>query len=76
MCKRLLVTFGGSHRQYNRTIRIFQNASVNLEPCGAASLGSKLQHGIMPDTAEARLLLKQCKGSIARKQWEWLSRSD
>jgi len=76
MAKRLLITFGGSHRQYNRQLRAFEDAGIELDQCGSASLGSKLQHGIVPDTPEARELVKQIGASVARRQWAWLSEDD
>lgn len=52
------------------------NAGVELKECGAASLGSKLRHGIVPDTPEARALVKEVGASVARKQWEFLKDED
>src|SRR5690349_1666230 len=69
---RLLITFGGSHRKYDRQRRAFEDAGIELDECGAASLGSKLRHGIVPDTAEARALVKEVGASVARKQWAHL----
>jgi hypothetical protein len=73
---RLLITFGGSHRKYAKQVRAFKDAGIELDECGAASLGSKLRHGIIPDTSEARTLVKEVGASIARKQWEFLKQSD
>jgi len=71
--KRILVTFGGSHRQNEKTIRAFRDAGIELSDRGAAGLGSKRRHGIMPDTPEARELLKKYKGTVARRQWSFLN---
>jgi hypothetical protein len=69
---KLLITFGGSHRKYAKQKRAFVEAGIELGECGAASIGSKLRHGIIPDTAEARALLKEVGGTVARRQWEFL----
>lgn len=69
---RILITFGGSHRKYNQQRRVFEDAGIELRECGAAALGSKLRHGIIPDTPEARALVKTVGASIARKQWSHL----
>ena len=73
---KLLVTIGGSHRKYNKQIAAFRNAGIEINPSGSASLGSKLQHAIIPDTDKARELLKVIGGSVARRQWDWLKDSD
>lgn len=66
---RILITFGGSHRKYDKQRRAFKDAGIELDECGAAALGSKLRHGIIPDTPEARALVKEVGASVARKQW-------
>ena len=73
---RLLITFGGSYRQYNRQRTAFADAGIKLDECGAASLGSKLRHGIVPDTPEARALIREVGASIARRQWAFLKDDD
>lgn len=73
---RLLITFGGSHRKYDKQRRAFEDAGIELDECGAASLGSKLRHGIVSDTTEARALIKEVGASVARKQWKFLREGD
>lgn len=73
---RILITFGGSHRQYRKQVQVFMDAGIELQQCGSASLGSKLQHGTIPDTPEARAVLKAIGASVARKQWPHLKDED
>lgn len=73
---KLLITFGGSHRKYAKQRRAFEEAGIELHECGAATLGSKLRHGIIPDTPEARALVKEVGASVARKQWAFLKDAD
>lgn len=68
----ILITFGGSHRKYAKQRRAFEDAGIKLDECGAASLGSKMRHGIIPDTPEARALTGEVGASIARRQWDFL----
>jgi hypothetical protein len=69
---RLLVRVGGSHKLMQRQYRAFEAAGIPIRGVGSASLGSKAQHAIIPDTIEARALLKRVKGSVVRAQWSWL----
>jgi hypothetical protein len=70
---RLLITIGGSHRLYARQVAAFKNAGIQIEEGSSAGIGSKKYHAIVPNTPEARALVKKIGASVARKQWSWLS---
>ena len=70
---RLLITIGGSHRLYARQVAAFKRAGIEIEEGSAAGLRSKKYHAIVPDTPEARALIKQVGATVARKQWSWLT---
>lgn len=74
--RRVLVRYGGSHRQIKRQHEAFQRAGIPIESCGAFTLGSKACHGIIPDAPEARTLLKRVGGSICKQQWSHLKDGD
>jgi hypothetical protein len=70
---RLLITIGGSHRLYDRQVAAFKDAGIEIEEGSSIGIGSKKYHAIVPDTPEARALVKTIGASVARKQWSWLS---
>lgn len=73
---RLLITIGGSHRLYTRQVTAFKNAGIEIEEGSSIGIRSKRYHAIVPDTPEARALVKKIGANVARKQWSWLTDPD
>ncbi len=70
--KRLLVRIGGSNRKLAYQLAVFILADIEIKDCGHTTGHHSNRHAIMPNTEEAKTLLKSVGGTIARKQWEHL----
>ena len=66
--KHLYVHIGGSNRKYERTIREFNHAGILIEVGGHFGKWGSHHSNWIPDTAEAREILKKCGGTVTRKQ--------
>src|ERR1035437_251118 len=70
------VRIGGSNRQYDRTVRAFTDAGIELRIGGYAGHGHHSnQVAFITDTKAARDLLRKMKGTVAREQKYYLKRS-
>jgi hypothetical protein len=67
----LRIKIGGSHRQLARQVQAFKIEGIPIETGGSFSLGSKFSSGRIPDTQEAKDLLKSVKGTIAKDQYNF-----
>ncbi len=70
--KRLLIRIGGSNRKLEKQIMAFGFADIEIKDCGHTTGHHSNRRAIMPNTEEARDLLKSIGGTIDRKQWEHL----
>ena len=67
--KTIWVHFGGSNRKYDKQMKAFHDAGIELYDAGSTGVGHWTNRdGIMPDTPEARALLKKVGGTIRRNQ--------
>lgn len=67
--KTIGVHFGGSNRKLARQKRAFMEAGIMLCDAGGTGVGHWTnRNGVMPDTEEARALLKKVGGTIRRNQ--------
>jgi curved DNA-binding protein CbpA len=71
--EKLLVRIGGSNRKLDRQLSAFKQAGIELKQSGHTTGHHSNRHALMPNTPEARALLKETGGTIDRKQWDWLS---
>ena len=72
--KRLLVRIGGSNRKLSYQLSAFDFADIEIKDCGHSTGHHSNRHVIMPNTEEARTLLKSVEGTIDRTQWEHLKK--
>ena len=70
--KRLLVRIGGSNRKLDRQLLAFGIADIELIDYGHTTGHHSNRRAVMPNTEEARALLKSVGGTIDRTQWEHL----
>lgn len=75
--KYVAVRIGGSNRLLGRQFKAFEQAGIELHDTGGA-IGAghwSNRHAVMPNTPEARDLLKSVRGRIAREQPKFYSPS-
>jgi hypothetical protein len=70
----LAVHIGGSNRKLDKQMKAFKEAGIDIRDCGQALHGHWTnRHAVMPNTPEARALLKKVGGTIERDQAWFLS---
>ena len=70
--KRLLVRIGGSNRKLAYQLSAFSLADIEIIDYGHTTGHHSNRRAIMPNTEEAKILLKSVGGTIVRTQWEHL----
>jgi hypothetical protein len=67
----LNVHIGGSNRKLEKQMKAFKEAEIPLTvSCGTGHGHHSNSYAWMPDTAEARALLKKVGGTVCRRQWK------
>jgi hypothetical protein len=70
--KRLLIRIGGSNRKLDSQLSAFDFAGIEINQYGHTTGHHSNRHALIPNTEEARTLLKDIGGTVDRKQWEHL----
>ncbi len=70
--KKLLIRIGGSNRKLAYQLSAFNLADIEIIDYGHTTGHHSNRRAIMPNTEEARALLKSVGGIIDRTQWEFL----
>ncbi len=70
--KRLLIRIGGSNRKLTYQLSAFNLADIDVKDCGHTTGHHSNRNAIIPNTEEAKTLLKSVGGTIDRTQWKHL----